>query len=204
MSKGIDFRKEGSELLFRVQLLDSGDAVVTTGTTSLYLYEVKMSDGTLNSYDFDDNTFKATALTTETEVLTHRKGNNLATNTGIWTYRLSTLTGFTLGNIYLAIVTNTNASPIRQAREFQYGQPEADLVTIGGLDVVNPSELTSPPAIDANILLMLQWVFSVLRNKIVTNKLTGNQTLHKGDGTDVIGTAAVTASTTVFTREGYV
>jgi hypothetical protein len=204
VSKGIDFRKDGDELLFRVQLLDGADAVVTAGPTSLYLYEVVMSDGTLNSYDFDDDTFKTGALTTETDAMTHRKGNNGTTDTGIWTYRLSTLTGFTLGNIYLAIVTNSNASPARQAREFQYGQAEVDLISIGQLDVVNPSELTSPPAVDANLLLMLQWVFTVLRNKITTNKLTGVQELRNGAGDAVVGTAAVTATTNVFTREGYV
>lgn len=136
MSKGIDVRATTSELLSRVMLQDSAGAIVTTGTTSLYLYELQMSDGTLKSYDFNDNTFKTTALTTETASMTHRTGNNAGTNTGIWTHRLATLTGFTAGNIYLARVKNTNASPTDQVREFQFGSAQGDLtVTAAQLDV---------------------------------------------------------------------
>lgn len=128
MSKGIDIRATTSELLFRTFLQDNTGAKIVSGTTSLSLYELQMSDGTLKSYDFNDNTFKATALTTETASMTHRTGNNGGTNTGLWTYRLATLTGFTAGNVYFASVNNTGASPIDQVREFQFGSDEGDLI----------------------------------------------------------------------------
>lgn len=126
MSKGVDVRATTSELLFRALLQSSSGTLVTSGTTLLYLYEIVMSDGTLKSYDFNDNTFKTTALTTETLAMTHRQGNNNTTNTGIWTARLATLSGFTKGNIYLARVNNALASPQDQVREFQFGGLEGD------------------------------------------------------------------------------
>lgn len=118
--EGIDIRQSSGHIAFRAFLQDSAGAIVTSGTTSLYLYELQ-SDGTLKSYDWNDNTFKTTALTTETQALTHRTGNNGATNTGIWTHVLTTITGFTLGGIYLARIKNTGASPTDQVREFQFG-----------------------------------------------------------------------------------
>jgi hypothetical protein len=124
--KGIDVRQSGSRLIFRASLKDSAGAKVTTGTTSLYLYELQ-DDGTLKSYDFNDNTFKTTALTTETASMTHRTGNNATTNTGIWTYALTTVSGVTLGAVYFAVVSNTGASPPQQEREFQYGSLEGTI-----------------------------------------------------------------------------
>jgi hypothetical protein len=116
----IDSLRVGETIVFRVHLLDGAGAVVTGGTTSLYLYELQ-DDGTLESYDFDDDTFKTTALTTETLSLTHRAGNNGTTNTGFWTGILSTLTGLTEGGLYLVRVTNANASPPERSRQFGYG-----------------------------------------------------------------------------------
>jgi hypothetical protein len=127
--KGVDVRQNGTDLLFRAFLLDIAGALVTTGTTSLYLYELQ-DDGTLKSYDFNDNTFKTTALTTETVSMTHRTGNNSTTNTGLWTYALATLSGFTQGAVYFARVVNSNASPSGgQTREFQFGLTEGDVET---------------------------------------------------------------------------
>ena len=117
--QGIDIRQSGDRLLFRALLLDADGAKVSAGTTSLYLYELQ-SDGTLKSHDFADNTFKTTALTTETAALTHRTGNNGGTNTGLWTAALTTLSGFTAGNVYLAMVHNSAACPAWQCREFQF------------------------------------------------------------------------------------
>ncbi len=129
--KGVDIRQTGSQLVFRALLQNSSGALLTTGTTTLKLYEVQ-SDGTLKSYDFNDNTFKTTALTTETLALTHRTGNNSTTNTGVWTAALATLTGFTAGAVYLALVNNSGASPTDQAREFQFGSVEGDLSDTAG------------------------------------------------------------------------
>jgi hypothetical protein len=125
--QGIDVRATTDRLLFRTLLLDSAGAKVTAGTTNLRLYELQ-TDGTLKSYDFSDNTFKTTVLTTPTLAMTHRTGDNSTFNTGVWTVNLITLTGFTVGSIYLAGVTNAGASPPDQVREFQFGSAEGDLV----------------------------------------------------------------------------
>ncbi len=128
--RGIDIRETGDRLVFRAFVEDSNGALVATGTTSLYLYELQ-NDGTLKSYDFDDNTFKTTALTTETLALVHRQGNNATTNTGIWSENLTTLTGFTVGNIYLALVTNSNSAAADQVREWQFGSGQEDVAILG-------------------------------------------------------------------------
>lgn len=125
--KGIDIRRTGGTLVFRALLQDSNGAILATGTTTFRLYELQ-SDGTLKSYDFNDNTFKTTALTTATLAATHRTGNNSTVNTGLWTATLGTLTGFTIGGIYFITCNNTGASPVDQVREFQYGSAEGDLV----------------------------------------------------------------------------
>lgn len=133
--KGIDVRQTGTALVFRALLQTSAGALLGTGTTTVSLQELQ-SDGTIKSYDFNDNTFKTTALTTATLALTHRPSNNAGTTTGIWTAALSTLTGFTTGAVYVAIVNNTGASPTDQAREFQFGGAEGDLaVTANGTGV---------------------------------------------------------------------
>lgn len=123
--KGIDIRQQGTAVMFRASLKDSTGAKLTTGTTTLTLFELQ-SDGTLKSYDFNDNTFKTTALTTATLALTHRTGNNSTYNTGVWSVNLATVSGFSVGGIYLAQVTNTGAYPPDQEREFQYGSGEGD------------------------------------------------------------------------------
>lgn len=126
-TKGIDVRETAGQLVFRHSLKDSAGAKVTTGTTTLRLYEVQ-ADGTLLSYDFNDNTFKATALTTATLAMTHRQGNNNTYNVGVWTAVLSTLGAFTAGRVYVVQVNNTGASPPEQEREFQFGGAEGDLL----------------------------------------------------------------------------
>jgi hypothetical protein len=127
--KGIDIRQTANQLVFRSSLKDPSGNDLTSGTTTLKLYEVQ-SDGTFKSYDFSSNTFKTTALTTETEAMTHQTGNNGGTNTGVWTYSLATLSGFTVGAIYIAKTTNTGGAPVSQEREFQFGSAEGDLVTV--------------------------------------------------------------------------
>lgn len=118
--EGVDIRQSGDRIVIRALLLDSSGEKVTSGSADLYLYELQ-SDGSLKSFDFNDETFKTTALTTESATMTHQTGNNGTTNTGIWTKVLSTLTGFTRGAIYLAVVNHASGSPPWQAREFQYG-----------------------------------------------------------------------------------
>jgi hypothetical protein len=123
--RGIDIRSSGDRVIVRAFLLDSANAIVTAAGATLRLYEVQ-SDGSLKSYDFSSNTFKTTGLTTETASLTHRQGNNNTTNTGVHTYALTTVSGFTRGNVYLAVVDHASAVPTRQVREFQYGEGEGD------------------------------------------------------------------------------
>jgi hypothetical protein len=69
--KGIDVRQTTGQLVFRAFLQTSAGALLGTGTTTLSLLEIQ-SDGTVKSYDFNDNTFKTTALTTATLAMTHR------------------------------------------------------------------------------------------------------------------------------------
>ena len=118
--EGINTRESVDLILVRERLLDAAGDAVTTGDTYLYLYELQ-SDGTLLSYDWDDDTFKAGALTTETVAMVHQQGNNSTTDTGVWTYPVAVVTGFTPGSIYLQVVENAAASPVQTAREWQYG-----------------------------------------------------------------------------------
>lgn len=123
--KGIDIRQSGDRLIFRASLKDSNGAKVTTGNAGLKIYELQ-SDATLKSYDFNDNTFKTTAATTGSGQLTHRQALNNTHDTGIWTANLTTLTGFTRGNIYFMEVYHASAFPTSQEREFQFGEGEGD------------------------------------------------------------------------------
>src|SRR5574343_2108750 len=125
-AKGILVRQTGDRVLFRESLKDSSGEKITTGTTTLRIFELQ-TDGTLKSYDFNDNTFKTTALTTATASMTHRTGNNSTYNTGLWTYALTTVSGFTTGNIYIYSVENTASTPPVIEREFQYGGAEGDM-----------------------------------------------------------------------------
>lgn len=119
-ASGIDIRQMSEQLVFRAFLQGLGGAIVTSGTCNLRLYELQ-DDGTLKSYDFDSDTFTVNPLVTETASMTHRTGNSGATNTGLWTVVLSTLTGFTPGAIYIAQVEHASALPTVQTREFQFG-----------------------------------------------------------------------------------
>lgn len=141
--QGVDVRATTDRLLFRALLLDSVGAKVTTGTTTLRLYELQ-STGTLKSYDFNDNTFKTTALTTPTLAMSHRQGNNATFDTGLWTIALATLTGFTVGNVYFAGVANTGATPADQVREFQFGNAEGDMTVTTGLINANAAASSAP------------------------------------------------------------
>jgi hypothetical protein len=125
---GISVRQT-TKLLFRASLKGADGTRLTTGTTNLYLYEIQ-DDGSLKSYDWNDNTFKTGTLTTEVATATHQTGNNGATSTGLWTKVLATLTGFTVGAVYVVVVENAAASPPQQEREFQFGSVEGDPLAI--------------------------------------------------------------------------
>ncbi len=201
--KGIDVRQTGNQLVFRAFLQDSLGAIVTSGTTTLYLYELQ-SDGTLKSYDFNDNTFKTGALTTETQTATHRQGNNSTTNTGVWTYALSTLTGFTVGGIYIARIKNTNASPTDHTREFQYGSAQGDLVvTSTGTGTGNsPIDLTQAVPTTGNTAHTVGDALNAARaqgfGKWVVSETT--LTLYANDGSTVVHTFTLDSATAPTSR----
>lgn len=126
--KGINVWQTGNQLVPQFSLKDSSGAKLATGTTVLRLMELQ-SDGTKKTYDFNDNTFKATVVTTGTLGLTHLTWNDGGTtSTGIWTGVISTLTGFTKGSKLILQASNSGASPVDQERMFQYGSAEGDLV----------------------------------------------------------------------------
>lgn len=136
--RGIDVRQTDSNLMFRAFLLDELGQEVTSGTASLYLYELQ-SDGTLKSYDFDDDLFKTTALTTETASMTHQTGNNGTTDTGIWTHWLNPGASFTPGAVYLAKVTHSDI--VAECREFQFGEGQGDMrVDLDGKLTLAPAQ----------------------------------------------------------------
>jgi len=121
-SRGIDIKlsADGS-LIFAALLLDSSNAKVTTGATGVRLWHVVPTDGSLTGYDFADNTFKTGAPTTATSAAAHQTVAAASYDTGVWTLRLATLTGFTIGDQYIVEVANSGASPSVQQRLFQYG-----------------------------------------------------------------------------------
>ena len=127
--KGINIRQNSGLLLFRAFLQASAGALVTTGTTTLRLYELQ-SDGTLKTYDFATNTFVVTTPTTPTAAMAYQKSTNGTIDTGLWTYALATTTGFTIAGIYLAHAYNASASATDQLREFQFASAEGDMVLI--------------------------------------------------------------------------
>lgn len=150
--KGLFVRQSADRIEFAESLKSSDGNVIATGTTSLRLYELQ-SDGTLKSYDFNDNTFKTTALTTATASMTHRTGNNSTFNTGLWTYSLTTVSGFTVGNIYISSVSNTSNTPVTIEREFQYGSVDGD------------QSMTTVPYLDINIATIVSDTTSATRLK---------------------------------------
>lgn len=130
-SRGIDIKlASDTSLVFTAGPKDSSDgSKITSGTMSLRLFHIVPATGALEQYDFDDNTFKAAALTTATASMTHRATDNSTYNTGMWTYRLATLTGFTSGDQYLAQISHTSA--VDQERQFQYGGVEGEAAVAG-------------------------------------------------------------------------
>ena len=157
--KGIDIRQTANRLVFRALVQDSTGAIITSGTTTLMLCELQ-SDGTVKTYDFNDNTFKATACTTPTVNMTHQTANNAGTNTGVWTYALTTLTGFTAGAIYFSVISNSTATPVEQVREWQFGSDQGDIVMHGNYPEVDleewkdsaPSALTAHSNVPSSLL----------------------------------------------------
>lgn len=128
--RGINVLQSGDRLVFRVSLKDAGGAKVTSGTTELRIFELQ-PDGSIKWYDFGDNTFKTGTPSDDETTLTHRQYTDHAgasQDTGLWTGALTTVSGFTLGGIYLVQVSNSGAFPESQEYQFQYGLTEGNLL----------------------------------------------------------------------------
>jgi hypothetical protein len=124
---GIDLRQStGGKLLFDALLQSSANALVTTGTTTLRIYEVQ-SDGTLKTFDFSTSGFVATLPATAFVAMNYQKSVNGTVDTGYWNYVLGTLSGFTIGAIYIQHTYNSGASVPDQLRKFQFAGAEGDL-----------------------------------------------------------------------------
>lgn len=130
-TKGIDVRQTGTALLLRASLKTPAGTKLTVGPTTLQLARLSVVGVTVvaEGFDFADNTFKTTLRTTPTlamnPVLLDAGGYGM----GVWTAQLSALNAFAPGDIILAQVSNLNAFPVDQEREFQYGGDQGDLVT---------------------------------------------------------------------------
>lgn len=194
-SRGIDLLRESdTSLLVTAYLIDAANAKITAGATTVRVFHIVPTTGAFESYDFNDNTFKTTALTTPTLALTHRTTDNATYNTGTWTVRLTTLTAFTVGDKYIYEVSNASL-PAPQQRLFQYGG-YIDAVTGAVTTVTN---LTNAPtagdftaAMKAATLARVTLVDTVTLTTTATS-LTNAPT--NGDLTATMKTSVTTAAT---------
>jgi hypothetical protein len=125
-------RSNDGSILFRAVLFDASGNPITTTATLMILHFVPAS-GDIETYDFNDNTFKTTAVTTRTQNLTHEQADNNTVDTGIHRHRHTTLTDFEIGDKYVAYVEHASL-PAPIVAEFQYGDLEGDdALALGGL-----------------------------------------------------------------------
>jgi hypothetical protein len=128
-TRGIDIRQTASRIILRASLKDSAGVKVTTGTTELRIYRME-DDGTLDVLDWDAGTkdFVASGAVDDEVTMSHQQSNG-SDNTGIWTYVMSDATilaNFDEDQVYIVAITNSNATPETQEREFQFGGVEGD------------------------------------------------------------------------------
>ena len=121
----------GSDTSFTVfaVLWDSDNAKITSGSTDLRIWHIISSSGVLETYDFNDDTFKTGAVTTESVSMTHRTVENGGYNSGVWTYRHTTLTDFESGEKYIFEISHTDL-PRSIQYYVQYGDLEGDQYTL--------------------------------------------------------------------------
>ena len=136
-SRGMDvIRIADGSILFRAILFDAVDAKIVAGAVTLRLWHFIPATGALETYDFNDDTFKAGAVVTATAGMTYRMAENATYDTGLWTYRHAVLTDFEVGDKYAVEVTHADL-PRPVSFEFQYGDgdawvPNTGLATAGG------------------------------------------------------------------------
>lgn len=125
-SRGMSIlRSSDTSILIRAQLIDAANAKITSGTTTLRVWRVIPTTGALETYDFNDDTFKTGAVTTPTTTMTHRQAENSTYDTGVWTTRLTVLTDYDVGDKYIFEVSH-GALPHPLAVEYQYGDLDGD------------------------------------------------------------------------------
>lgn len=132
---GINILQTFDQLLIAALLTDGTDPI-TSGTATLRFYELQNDLADLQTYDFDDDTFKdGPTLTDDETTLTHRtRGDDsgVAQNTGLWTYRHTVFDDFVPGGLYIAHVNHSSAVPKDQMRIFQFGGEEGDPLSFTG------------------------------------------------------------------------
>jgi len=128
-SRGMLIIRSGdTSILFRAALFDASGNPITT-SSSLRIFHFVPATGDIETYDFNDDTFKTGAVTTPTTSTTHETGENGSFDTGIHQYRHSTLTDFEVGHKYVGYFTHANL-PAPVVTEFQYGDLEGDQSTL--------------------------------------------------------------------------
>jgi hypothetical protein len=207
-TRGIDVRQETDRIVFRVSLKDSGGAKVTTGTTEIRVYEVT-DTGTLKVLDWTANTFVATGSGTPDDegTMTHQNrrdsgGTDVAT--GVWTVVLSTLTNFIEGNVYIVQVTNTNAVPESQEREFQFGSVEgaesySRAVKCIAYGVVNGTPTPTNTTFTASVITPAITVTDQYKGLILKFTKDTTTTALRGQGTDITANTAPGGGVGAFT-----
>ena len=144
IAKGIDVIQTtvggATEIVFRASLKTSAGLEVTEASNiNLRIFAVGDSSP-WTQFDFATWAFSTSAPSIAYIPMTLVSAPD-SSNTGLYFYKLTTLTGFTNGGTYVAKVTDANVSPaampVSQEREFQFGSAQGDLVvtSAGNLEV---------------------------------------------------------------------
>ena len=126
-SQGLDIVKSSNTSIAVVfGLRDSAGAKITSGSATARIWHILPATGALETYDFNDDTFKTGAITTATVAMTHQTAENGTYNTGNWVIRHATLTAFVDGDKYVIEASHadlTESIPYW----FQYGGADGDV-----------------------------------------------------------------------------
>ena len=99
----------------------------------------------------------------------------------------------------IKVETYGNASAMHP---FDLGTAKVALSSTG-LDDVLMSDLTSVPAATSSIKSAINWVFTICRNKVITNKTNLEIEVYKDDGTTKFAEADIADDGTTFTRSEF-
>lgn len=127
-SRGVNLIRsdDGCILVFAVLWsVENAKIADVTDAARLRIWHVVSTDGTLETFDFADSTFKTGAITTPYAEMTHRAAENGTYDTGIWTHRITTLTDFEIGEKYVFEISHGDL--VREIQYYvQYGDLEGD------------------------------------------------------------------------------